>query len=42
MFIQVDAMTTDSIAMLKKPEPEDSAHWEVGRCSVCSMSLNRP
>jgi hypothetical protein len=42
MFIQVEAMTTESIAMLKKPVPEDSAHCEVGRCSACRISLNRP
>jgi hypothetical protein len=37
MFIQVEAMTKDIIAMLMKPVPEDSVHCEVGRSSACRM-----
>jgi hypothetical protein len=35
MFIQVEAITTEIIAKLMKPVPEDSVHCEVGRCSTC-------
>jgi hypothetical protein len=42
MFIQVEAMTTESIAMLTKPLPGVSVHCEIGRCSQCRIWLNRP
>jgi hypothetical protein len=37
MFIQVEAITTDIIAKLMKPVPEDNVHCEVGRCSMLRM-----
>ena len=42
MFIQVAAITTEIIAAVGHLVPGDSTHCEVGRCSVCRMSLNRP
>jgi hypothetical protein len=42
MFIQVAAITTEIIAMLTNPVPEDWVHCETGRCSACRISLNRP
>ena len=42
MFIQVEAITTESIAMLKKPVPGWNTHCEVGRCRMRRMSSNSP
>jgi hypothetical protein len=42
MFIQVDAMTTESMATLKNPVPGVSVHCDCGRCSQCRIWLNSP
>jgi hypothetical protein len=42
MFIQVEAMTTESIAMLTKPVPGVSVQSDVGRCTQCRIWLNNP
>ena len=42
MFIQVDAITTDTIAVLMKPVPGWRTHCDVGRCRMRRMSSNSP
>ena len=42
MFIQVDAITTDTIAVLMNPLPGWNTHCDVGRCRKCRMSSNSP
>jgi hypothetical protein len=42
MFIQVEAITTEIMAVLTKPVPGWNTHCEVGRWRKCRMSSNRP